>query len=312
MRKVIVTGGNGFIGSSLISRLVASEVEVHAIVNENHQRLDDILPSECIHVLRDGIGTAVEIVTSVNPDTIFHLAAVYAEPVSASCVLSMIDGNLTLGACLLFAATQCSSQPVFVNTGTYWQFDPNSVYAPNTLYAATKHAFQDLLFFYRTRLNVPSVSLILYDTFGEHDTRPKLWRRLTTAAPGDPIRLSPGDQTIRLLHIDDTVNAFLRAAELLHQHADLGPIYSVCSSAPVTLRSLVEELNREGNLGLDLQWGAVPYWEGQVLEPWVGDILPGWAPRTNVLTALLRMAADRGYPSQPLPSSAVSEGASKL
>jgi nucleoside-diphosphate-sugar epimerase len=98
MRKVIVSGGNGYIGSSLVSCLTSKGVEVHAIVNENHQRLDAILPAECIHVLRDGVGTAVEIVTRVNPDTIFHLAAVYAEPVSAGCVLSMIDGNLTLGA----------------------------------------------------------------------------------------------------------------------------------------------------------------------------------------------------------------------
>jgi nucleoside-diphosphate-sugar epimerase len=172
MRKAIVTGGNGFIGSSLISRLMSVDVEVHAIVNENHQRLDSILPAGCIHVLHGGIGSAVDIVTRLNPDTIFHLAAVYAEPINAKSVLSMIDGNLTLGACLLFAATQCTAQPKFVNTGTYWQFDANSAYSPNTLYAATKHAFQDLLVFYRERLGVPSVSLVLYDTFGEKDTRP--------------------------------------------------------------------------------------------------------------------------------------------
>ena len=59
MRKVIVSGGNGFIGSSLILSLLAKGIEVHAIVNENHQRLDAILPGECIHVLRDGIGSVV-------------------------------------------------------------------------------------------------------------------------------------------------------------------------------------------------------------------------------------------------------------
>lgn len=255
MRKVIVSGGNGFIGSSLIRCLLAKGVEVHAIVNENHQRLDTILPEECIHLLRGGAGSAVEIVARVEPDTIFHLAAVYAEPVSAHDVLSMIDGNLTLGACLLFAATQCSQQPVFVNTGTYWQFDSNSAYTPNTLYAATKQAFQDILHFYRERFGVRSVTLVLYDTFGENDTRPKLWHRITTALPGESLRLSPGDQTIHLIHIDDTVNAFTRAAELLHDHAAIGPCYSVSSPKPVKLRALVEELNAKGKLALDLQWG---------------------------------------------------------
>lgn len=301
MRKVIVSGGNGYIGASLISRLLTNDIEVHAIVNENHQRLDAILPAECIHVLRDGIGSAVEIVTRTQPDTIFHLAAVYAEPVSASCVLSMIDGNLTLGACLLFAATHCGRNPVFVNTGTYWQFDQSSAYSPNTLYAATKHAFQDLLLFYRERLGVRSLSLILYDTFGENDTRPKLWNRLTSAPPGASMPLSPGDQTIHLLHIDDTVSAFFRAAELLHDNSPVAPLYSVASLEPVTLKSLVEELNARGNLSLNLQWGAVPYWEGQVLEPWVGEPLPGWTPQIHVLPALLRMASSHQYSDHAHP-----------
>ena len=133
MRRAIVTGGNGFVGSSLIEFLTSEGVEVHAIVNENHQRLDAILPPENIHELCDGFESAVAIVKKVRPDTIFHLAAVYAEPVSARCVLAMINGNLTLGACLLFAATQLHPQPVFVNTGTYWQFDTSSTYSPNTL-----------------------------------------------------------------------------------------------------------------------------------------------------------------------------------
>jgi nucleoside-diphosphate-sugar epimerase len=312
MRKVIVSGGNGFIGSSLILCLLAKSIEVHAIVNENHQRLDAILPGDCIHVLHGGIGSVVEIVTRVIPDTIFHLAAVYAEPDSSRSVLRMIDGNLTLGACLLFAATQCSPQPVFINTGTYWQFDPNSTYSPNTLYAATKHAFQDILLFYRERWGVRSVSLVLYDTFGENDTRPKLWRRITTALPGESLRLSPGDQTIHLIHIDDTVSAFFQAAEMLQEHSAMEPLYSLSSPAPVKLRTLVEELNAKGNLNLNLQWGAVPYWEGQVLVPWVGKALPGWVPKVEVLPALLSMATARKRSNHALTASADKAGDPQL
>jgi nucleoside-diphosphate-sugar epimerase len=290
MRKAIVSGGNGFIGSALIEQLVLRGVEVHALVNENHQRLAAIIPQNCIHGLKGEVSSAVEIVKRVQPDTIFHLAAVYAEPVSTSNVLSMLDGNLALGACLLFAATQCSKQPVFINAGTYWQFDVNSAYSPNTLYAATKHAFQDLLHFYRDRLSVAAMTLILYDTFGETDTRPKLWHSLTTAPVGKSFRLSPGEQTIHLIHIDDTVNAFFRAAELLHSGPPPEPIYSVPSQTPLKLRFLVETLNAAGHLGLDLQWGAIPYWEGQVFEPWVGEVLPGWRAEVDVVRALLAMA----------------------
>jgi nucleoside-diphosphate-sugar epimerase len=294
VRRVIITGGNGFVGSSLISRLVEMGVEVHALVNQNHQRLDKILPPECIHVLERYVSSSVATVLQVQPDTIFHLAAVYAEPVSAQCILSMIEGNLTLGACMLFAASQMEKKPVFVNTGTYWQFDAaDSSFAPNTLYAATKHAFQDLLYFYRSRMDIASVTLVLYDTFGEKDTRNKLWQQLTSSSQGESILLSVGTQTIHLLHIDDNVNAFIQAATLLHQHETLGPIYSVSSPTPTPLRSLVEALNEKADLGLDLKWGAHPYWEGQVFEPWVGERLPGWEPQIEPLHALVQMAKNR-------------------
>ena len=243
-----------------------------------------------IHELRGGVASVVEIVTQVQPDAIFHLAAVYAEPVSADCVLSMLDGNLSLGACLLFAATRCAMQPVFINTGTYWQFDKESMYSPNSLYAATKQAFQDLLHFYRERMGTAAVTLIYYDTFGEGDTRQKLWQKMTSAAAGTSFRLSLGEQTIHLVHVEDIVRAFIRAAELLHEGQQMAPMYTVQSDSPRTLRSLVEELNSRGNLGLDLQWGAIPYWEGQVVEPWVGEMLPGWKPEVEVMSALLRLA----------------------
>ena len=140
------------------------------------------------------------------------------------------------------------------------------------------------------RALIRATTLILYDTFGGEDTRDKLWHRLTTAGPGTSFRLSPGNQTIHLVHIDDVVRAFLLAAELLQVSADSEPMYTVHSSEPRALRSLVEELDSKAALDLDLQWGALPYWEGQVLEPWVGKPLPGWESKISVPDALVQLA----------------------
>ncbi len=307
MRRVILTGGNGFIGSHLVETLVAAGVEVHAVANANHQKLDTLLPTEQIHVIRQSPYAAAELVTRLQPDAIFHLAAVYEEPVSIQCIAEMVDGNLALGTALLFGASRCANPAVFVNTGTYWQFDVKGEYTPNTVYAATKQAFQDLLFFYERKGFVSAVTLILYDTFGPGDTRSKLWAHLLAQPRGTTIDLSEGLQGIELVAIEDVVRAFQQAAHLLHIGTPLEPVYCVRSQNRRTLKEMVEELNRRGEMQLTLQWGHKPYWEGQVLEPWLGPQLPGWSPRISVIDALVSQALNRPSTSANSP---VSQGVS--
>ncbi len=307
MRRVILTGGNGFVGSHLVETLVAAGVEVHAVANANHQKLDTLLPPEQIHVIRQSPYAAAELVTRLEPDAIFHLAAVYEEPLSIQCVAEMVDGNLALGTALLFGASRCARPAIFVNTGTYWQFDVNGNYAPNTVYAATKQAFQDLLFFYERKGFVSAVTIILYDTFGRGDTRSKLWAHLLAQPPGTAVDLSEGRQGIELVAIEDVVDAFLQAARLLSTGTPLDPIYCVRSGKRGTLKDMVEELNHRGNMQLDLRWGHKPYWEGQVLDPWLGPQLPGWSPRVSVIDALVAQARSRSFlPAIPSTSQGVS------
>ncbi len=291
MKRAVVTGGNGYVGSSLVKHLLAEGWTVHAIVNENHQRLDPLLPQNHIHVSTKDFVDAADLVTRLQPDAIFHLAAVYAEPVSVGCIRAMIEANLVLGATLLFAASRCAVAPVFVNTGTFWQFAPDQSYAPNTLYAASKQGFQDILTYYSRQGGLPSTTMVLYDVFGPADDRPKLWNRITRCAPGTHLPLSPGTQHLSLVFIDDVVDAFLIAAQRLLAGEALQPLYSVAAKETISLRDLLQQFNQASRLQLSFGWGELPFWEGVVQRPWVGERLPGWTPRHDVLPSLLSMVA---------------------
>ena len=290
MRKAIVTGGNGFLGSHLIQSLTAGKVDVHAIANTNHQRLDALLPADRIHVLGENVHNSAALVTQIEPDAIFHLAAVYEEPESIQRIAAMFEGNLLLGAALLYGASQYRGKTVFVNTGTYWQFAEDGSYSPNTVYAATKQAFQDLLLFYEKRGSVAATTLILYDTFGEGDTRSKLWTTLIKTPRGERVALSSGEQRIELVHKDDIVRAFIHAADLLLSGHSLQPAYSLRSGERTTLKQLIVAFNERAGLGLTLDWGARQPWEGLVTHPWQGPMLPAWQPRVGVLNELTSMA----------------------
>jgi nucleoside-diphosphate-sugar epimerase len=290
----LLTGGNGFIGSSLVSRLVTTGHVVHALVNRKQELLDRLLPSECIHLIQQNDPEFVgDLVARIRPETVFHLAAFSREPSGPEELLQLIQANVSLGACLLFATTRCERPPVFVNAGTFWQFGEGPASPAKTLYAASKRAFHDILLYYRSLRGIRALTLIVYDTLGAGDRRPKLWNRLIDASAGAQIPLSPGEQLIHLLHIDDVVNAFTTAAELLHRDGPVDAVYSAASPAPRTLRDLVTAVNDRAALGLELEWGGIPYPDGQIFNPWVGKTLPGWSPRIDAFEALVNLALSK-------------------
>jgi len=194
----------------------------------------------------------------------------------------MFGCNLTLGTHLLRGAARCERHPVFINTGSYWQFDEHGAFLPNTLYAATKQAFCDLLACYVRWEGLSALTLVLYDTFGPDDPRPKIWSRVLDSKHGERIPLTAGEQLVELVHIDDVVLAYQMAADLLISGSPAERLYCVRSERRATLRVLLESFNAHAGKDLTLAWGEIPYTRGQIFTPWQGPLLPGWRAAKSI------------------------------
>ena len=286
IRKALLTGGNGYIGSILLQHLLQQGVEVHALANRNRERLDTLLPPERIHSAEGDAAFFSNLVKDLQPDAIFHLASIHVEPSSFEEMMAMVETNIRVGTALLNGAADCARPPVFLNTGSYWQFTEEESYSPKTFYAATKQAFHDLMLYFCRCHGVRAMTLVLYDSFGRDDTRPKLWTKLLHAPAGARFPLTEGRQYIELVHVEDIARAFLHAAELLFANEGLNGSYAVRSEERITLREMLDRWHRRAGLDLIFEWGAIPYWEGQVFHPWRGEILPGWHPEIDVHTVV--------------------------
>lgn len=293
-RTALVTGATGYIGSKLCERLLAEGWQVHAIVRTASRPLPDTLRDIAVHHYDGNTQSLLDAVSAAQPSVVFHLASLFIAEHHTEQVTDLINSNVLFGTQLAEACARAGVRR-FINTGTSWQHYRSDAYDPVCLYAATKQAFEDILDFYADAFDMRVVTLKLFDTYGPDDPRPKLINLLIKALhSGEPLGLSPGEQRLDLVHIDDVTRAFSLSAQRLLRDQAQQPHerYAVSSGQALSVRELVAVLEQVSGRKLHVTFGQRPYRTREVMHPpLAGATLPGWQPQVSLregLTSLLR------------------------
>lgn len=286
--RIFVTGATGFIGSHLIRNLLEAGHEpfCYAMDEVDARRLPATI--DAAHTVGGRGPSLGDRIAHVQPDAVLHLAAVVSASDSAEDVERILSANVVFGGEVAHAASRAGAR-AFVTAGTFWVHrdgDGNIVY--NSLYAASKQAFDAVLDYYAQSSGMRAVTLELTDIYGPKDPRPKFLGLLDRAArEGTPLLATPGDQLMSLLHVDDVSRAFIRAAELATGHDEPSRRYSVAADGLLTLREIAAAYCEATGRKPDVRWGATDYPRHQIMFPYLHERLPGWQPSIS-LTAGLR------------------------
>jgi nucleoside-diphosphate-sugar epimerase len=293
IRTALITGGTGFIGSNLLRRLVHDGWNVHliSISNNPRQNIDLIDHRVTVHIHEGSTEGMLGIVTAAQPDVVFHLASLFLSEHAFTDISRLVTSNVLFGTQLLEAMAMNEVTRI-VNTGTSWQHYENLRYSPVNLYAATKQAFEDILLYFVEARGLQAITLKLFDTYGPNDQRPKLFHLLEKSfKENSALVMSPGDQMIDLVHVDDVVQAFVMAAERLfiadvkqHEH------YGVSSGFPLPLKDLVNLYCRVTGKQLPIKWGGRAYRVREVMVTCDNLlILPEWFPQIKLEEGLQKV-----------------------
>ena len=278
---VVVSGGTGFVGRHLVQRLAESGEAVHVLMRPESQA--DHLPAGVARHRVNDPDALADLLLQLRPATCFHLATRYSHEAAPADIPALLAVNLGFATMFADAAAR-SGCAAFVNVGTASQLNVRGAYMPASLYAATKQAFEDLLVYFDRRAGLPCGTVLLFDTYGPDDTRNKLLMQLVAAAKnGTEIALSPGEQEIDLLHIDDAVAGLIAAAQALHNGVAHPAHYVLSSGRPLTIRGLADLIVASGGQDLHAQWGGRPYRDGEVMQTWKGGTPPpAWRPQRRL------------------------------
>lgn len=287
IRRVLVTGGAGFVGANLVRRLIGDGHDVHLALRASSPtwRLDELAGRFTPHHIDLGDPTAVRaVLADLRPQWIFHLATYGAYPNQNNFDLAL-QTNVVMTTGLVHAALEVGFESFIVagSSSEYGTKDhpPGEVEGldPISYYAATKAAATVLCRQLAASYSANLVILRLYSVYGPFEEPRRLIPAIIRESWGNHLPALVGPETAHdFVFVTDVVEAFVLCAER-SDHAP-GAIYNVSSGTQLTLREVVEVGRDVLHVTAEPDWGSMPGrpWDTAI---WQGDssllrLATGW------------------------------------
>lgn len=299
-KKSIIIGGAGFIGSHLTDVCLAEGHQVWVYDNfasgkkeflqENHPNLTivegDMLNQDFLN----------ETIQSINPDIVFHLAAIHFIPLCEEQPATALQVNVEGTQRVLNACANKVPRVVFTSTGAIYDpeittaLNENSNISTKDVYGLTKHTGERLVEHYVRKGRGQAVIARLFNAVGRRETNPHL-------IPAIMEQLLNGDRHIELgnlyprrdyIHVEDIAEG-LFALGMMETEEPID-IFNIGSGVEFSVGELVEACGKA--IGEYIKIESVASRRRKYDRPnQLADLThvkakSGWAPKRNLHQAL--------------------------
>ena len=300
-KRVMVTGGAGFLGSHLIDRLLAQGHEVLCVDNlftGTKQNIDHLRGHERFEFMRHDVTMPLY----VEVDEIYNLACpaspvhyqhdpVQTTKTSVHGAINMLGLAKRTGARIFQASTsEVYGDPVVhPQPEDYWGH-VNPI-GPRSCYDEGKRCAETLFFDYRRQHGLRIKVARIFNTFGPrmHPSDGRVVSNFIIAAlKGEPIPIyGDGSQTRSFCYVDDLVEGFLRL--MATDDAVTGPI-NIGNPGEFSMRELADKVIAITGSASEIAFLPLPQDDPRQRQPDITrarDLL-GWAPTVELDEGLAR------------------------
>lgn len=310
--RTLVTGGAGFIGSTLVDRLLAEGHTVDVVDDLSTGSLSNLAQARAagerslsVHNLDVRSGELVELMVRRRPEVVFHLAAQADVRVSVTDPVFDADVNVLGTLRVLEGARACASdRVVFAASGGTLYGEPDETdlpvseslpHRPLSPYGVSKKAAVDYLVAYRELHALEFCAVALANVYGPrqdpHGEAGVVAIFADRLLRGQPVTVfGDGEQTRDFVYVDDVVDAFVRAAT-----RGGGLVCNIGTGRETSVNELYREMARQA--GVETPATHAPARPGELrrnsLDPSRARIHLGWKAWTELAAGLAAVLGSR-------------------
>jgi len=297
-KRILVTGGAGFIGSHLVRRLVEMGNKVSVLVKYK-SIIDNIRLSSIWNEL-----TIIEAdlrnidslrqFTAKSYDVIFHLAAYNHVGDSFLHVNEALLSN-AVGTANLLEYVPDFGRFVYISTSEVYglqdttPFHEEMIPFPISPYAVGKYSGELYAKMKRHQTKQSIVCLRPFNTFGPYQSeRAVIPELINKCLIGIPVETTQGQQTREFNYVDNQIDGMLAAAQAPH----FDEVVNIGSATEIKIRDLVQVIHSLCDSKSELRIGAIP---DRPTEIWrmcsdnkQAKRLLNWAPKVSFDEGLKR------------------------
>lgn len=264
MKKVIVTGANGFVGAALCKTLSEEGISVIAIVRndevKNIDQIKDISNIKIVYCNMSDFRNLSNYIEDRDIDVLYHLAWVgSAGPLRGDSDVQIKNIEHTCDTVRACADIKCKK---FIFASSIMEYEIAAAMeteaAPgiNTLYSSAKVAANYIARTVAGALGIDYIRAVISNIYGPGETSPRLINTsLRNLLDGKHCAFSAGEQTYDFIYITDAVKSFIEIAK----SGVANRTYYIGSQNPRPLKEFLGEMRDAVDPKIEIGLGEIPF-----------------------------------------------------
>ncbi len=263
-KKIVITGGAGFLGSHLVSRCLREGYQVVLILKSTTDltRIKKYLPQlVCYHEDITNADRIKAVMKEVSPDGVVHLAASNIRSGMTANDEEVVRVNV-LGMRNLLTSLEEIPYSFFINTGSFLEYGIKKYplvetdrCEPTELYSITKLAGTLYGQSVSKALDKPIISFRLFTPYGPEIQSGRLVHEIITRAlRNEEIKLTQPTVTRDFIFIDDIIDAYMEGIQRAKEFS--GEVFNLGSGKPTSLGEVVDHVVRMTSSQSKITWGG--------------------------------------------------------